>query len=44
MANHYKDMNLERKVRPNAELKLTVGLMNLYQEEAKARLSLRIQF
>ncbi len=44
VANHYKDMNLERKVRPNAELKLTVGLMNLYQEEAKARLSLRIQF
>ena len=43
-ANHYKDMNLERTVRSSAQLKLTVGLVDLYQEEAKARLSLRIPF
>ena len=43
-ANHYKDMNLERTVRSSAQLKLTVGLLDMYQQEAKARLSLRIPF
>ncbi len=44
LADHYKDMNLERHIRPNTELKFTVGLVNLYEQEAQARLSLRIRF
>ncbi len=44
LANRYKDMNLERNVRPNAQLKFNLGLVDLYEQEAKARLSLRIQF
>ena len=44
LADHYKDMNLERHIRPNTELKLTVGLVNVYEQEAQARLSLRIRF
>jgi hypothetical protein len=44
VANHYKDMNLQTKVRSNAQLKFTMGLVNLYEQEAQARLSLKIQF
>jgi hypothetical protein len=44
VAYRYKDMNLQTNVRSNAQLKFTMGLFNLYQQEAKARLSLRIQF
>jgi hypothetical protein len=44
IADHYKDMNLQAKVRSNAQLKFTMGLVNLYEQEAQARLSLRIQF
>jgi hypothetical protein len=44
VADHYKDMNLQTEVRSNAQLKFTMGLVNLYEQEAQARLSLRIQF
>ena len=44
VADHYKDMNLQTNVRSNAQLKFTMGLVNLYEQEAQARLSLRIQF
>ena len=44
LADHYKDMNLERNIRPNAKLKFTVGLVNLYEQEAQTRLSFRIRF
>jgi hypothetical protein len=44
LADRYKDVNLEDDIRPNAKLKFTMGLLNLYEQEAKARLELRIRF
>ena len=44
LADHYKDMNLERQIRPSAQLKFTMGLVNVYEQEAQARLQLRIRF
>jgi hypothetical protein len=37
-------MNLERQIRPSTQLKFTVGLVNVYEQEAQARLQLRIRF
>jgi hypothetical protein len=44
LADRYKDMNLERQIRPSTQLKFTMGLVNLYEQEAQARLALRIRF
>jgi hypothetical protein len=44
LANRLKDLNLDRDIRPNTQLKFTFGLVNLYEQEAKARLALRIRF
>ena len=44
LADRYKDMNLERQIRPSTQLKVTMGLVNVYEQEAQARLSLRIRF
>lgn len=40
----YKDLNLDAELRRNVKLKLMVSLANLYEQEAKARLTLRIRF
>jgi hypothetical protein len=40
----YKDLNLDADIRPNAKLKFSMSLMNLYEQEAKARVELRIRF
>jgi hypothetical protein len=44
LADRYKDVNLQSDIRSNAKLKFTMGLIDLYEEEAKARLELRIRF
>jgi hypothetical protein len=44
LADRYKDMNLQTKVSSNAQLRFTVGLVNVYEQEAQARLSFRIRF
>lgn len=44
LAHRLKDLNLDTEVRPNAQLKFTFGLLNLYEQEAKARLELKIEF
>lgn len=40
----YKDLNLNTDIRPNTKLKFTMNLMNLYQQEVRARISVRIRF
>jgi len=44
LVDRYKDVKLEDDIRPNAKLKFTMSLLNLYEQEAKARLELRIRF
>jgi len=40
----YKDLNLDADIRPNTKFKFTMSLANLYEQEAKARVELRIRF
>jgi hypothetical protein len=40
----YKDLNLDADLQPNTKLKFSMSLMNLYEQEAKARVELRIRF
>ena len=40
----YKDLNLDADIRPNTKFKLTMSLANLYEQEAKARVELRIRW
>jgi hypothetical protein len=42
--DQHKSLALDTDLRPNAKLKFSVGLVNLYEQEALARLSLRIRF
>jgi hypothetical protein len=42
--DRHKSLNLDSDLRPNTKLKFTVGLVNLYEQEAVARVSLRIRF
>jgi hypothetical protein len=42
--DRHKSLALDTDLRPNTKLKFTVGLVNLYEQEAQARLSLRIRF
>jgi hypothetical protein len=44
LADRYKSLNLDTDVEPNTKLKFTIGLINLYQQDAQARLTLRIRF
>jgi hypothetical protein len=40
----YKDLNLDADLRPNTKFKFTMSLANLYEQEAKARVELRIRW
>ena len=40
----YKDLNLDADIRPNAKFKFTMSMANLYEQEAKARVELRIRW
>lgn len=42
--DHHKSLALDTSLHGNAKLKFTVGLVNVYEQEAEARLSLRIPF
>ena len=44
LADRYKGLNLDTDVHPSTKLKFTVGLVNLYEQEAQARLTLKFQF
>ena len=40
----YKDLNLDADLRPNTKFKFTMSMANLYEQEAKARVELRIRW
>jgi hypothetical protein len=40
----YKDLNLDGDIRANTKFKFSMSLANLYEQEAKARVELRIRF
>jgi hypothetical protein len=40
----YKDLNLDADIRPNTKFKFTMSMANLYEQEAKARVELRIRW
>lgn len=40
----YKDLNLDADIRPNTKFKFTMSLANLYEQEAKARVELRVRW
>lgn len=40
----YRDLNLDRKVATNTELKFKASLANIYQQEARVHMSLRFNF
>jgi len=42
--DRHKDLNLDTDLHSSTKLKFSVGLANLYSQEAKARLELRIRF
>ena len=42
--NRHKDLNLDTDLHSSTKLKFSVGLANLYSQEAKARVELRIRF
>jgi len=42
--DRHKDLNLDTDLHSSTKLKFSVGLANLYSQEAKARVELRIRF
>lgn len=42
--DRHKDLNLDTNLHSSTKLKFTVGLANLYTQEAHARITLRIRF
>ena len=42
--DRHKDLNLDTDLHSSTKLKFSVGLANLYSQEAKARIELRIRF
>ena len=42
--DRHKDLNLDTDLHSSTKLKFAVGLANLYSQEAKARVELRIRF
>jgi hypothetical protein len=42
--DRHKDLNLDTNLHSSAKLKFTVGLANIYTQEAHARIMLRIRF
>ena len=42
--DRHKDLNLDTNLHSSAKLKFTVGLANIYTQEAHARVMLRIRF
>ncbi len=42
--NRYKDLRLNADLRRNIKLKFVVGLTHFYEQEARARVTLRIRF
>ncbi len=42
--DQHKSLGIDTDLRPGTELKFSVGLVSLYEQEALARLSLRIRF
>jgi hypothetical protein len=42
--DRHKDLNLDTDLHSSTKLKFAVGLANLYSQEAKARIELRIRF
>jgi len=42
--DRHKDLNLDTDLHSSTKLKFSVGLANLYSQEAKARLELRVRF
>jgi hypothetical protein len=42
--HRYKDVNLKSELRPGTQLKFQANMLSLYEQEAKARLELRVRF